>query len=103
MSAQAVKAYVQAKVSFVWAILKFAEMRDKLKSGDDAGSDTFQIEMHIFARQSSRIKMFPILLDLKSTTKVMGMNVKKSNQSGFVSKATTFHLGPVHMEVGDRR
>ena len=75
-------------------------MRDKLKSGGSAGSDTFQIEMHNFARQSSRIKMLPVLLDHKSTTKVMEKNVKKSNQSGFVSKATTFHLGPVHMEVG---
>ena len=30
--------------------------------------------------------MLPVLLDLKSTTKVMGMNVPKCNQSGFVSK-----------------
>ena len=68
-------------------------MRDKLKSGGGAGSDTFQIEMHNFGRQPSRIKMLPVLLDLKSTTKVMGMNVKKCNQSGFVSKATTLLLG----------
>ena len=68
-------------------------MRDKLKSSGGSGSNTFQIEMHNFVLQSCRIKMLPVLLDLKSTTKVMGMNVKKSNQSGFVSKATTLHLG----------
>ena len=44
-------------------------MRDKLKSGGGAGSDTFQIEMHNFARQLSRIQMLPVLLVLKSTTK----------------------------------